>query len=91
MVVVYLFGECMENEGNAKKVIDARGSACPGPITELAKAYRDSKVGDIIELWATDPGVKSDAEAWSKRTGNTILSVVEENGVIKVTLRIDKR
>jgi len=55
----------MENEVNAKKVIDTRGSACPGPITELAKAYRDSKVGDIIELWAADPVVKSDAEARS--------------------------
>jgi len=65
LVIVYLFGECMENEVNAKKVIDTRGSACPGPITELAKAYRDSKVGDIIELWAADPVVKSDAEARS--------------------------
>ncbi|MGC8628716.1 MAG: sulfurtransferase TusA family protein [Candidatus Micrarchaeia archaeon] len=74
-----------------KKVIDARGSACPGPITELAKAYRESQIGDIIELWATDPGVKADAKAWAERTGNEIVSIDEAGGFIKVTLKINKR
>ncbi len=42
----------------AHTLVDSRGSTCPGPITDLAMAYRRSKVGDVIELWATDPGVK---------------------------------
>ena len=29
-------------------IVDSRGSACPGPIMDLALAYRRSKVGDII-------------------------------------------
>jgi TusA-related sulfurtransferase len=74
-----------------KKVIDARGSACPGPITELSKAYRNSKIGDIIEIWATDQGIKSDAKAWSERTHNQILDIKEENGVIKITFKILNR
>ena len=40
------------------KIIDSRGAACPGPITDLARAYRNSKVGDIFEMWATDKGEK---------------------------------
>jgi TusA-related sulfurtransferase len=42
----------------AHTLVDSQGSTCPGPITDLAMAYRRSKVGDVIELWATDPGVK---------------------------------
>ncbi len=71
--------------------IDARGSACPGPITELAKAYRSSHVGDTITILATDPGIKSDAQAWAERTGNKVVSIKEENGVITVKLEILKR
>jgi tRNA 2-thiouridine synthesizing protein A len=74
-----------------KKIIDARGSSCPGPIVELSKAYRDAKIGDIIEVWATDPGIKSDANAWAERTKNQILEVKEEDGVIKVTIKILNR
>ncbi|MEM4071303.1 MAG: sulfurtransferase TusA family protein, partial [Thermoplasmata archaeon] len=48
------------------KIIDARGSACPGPITDLVKAYRNAKVGDVLELWATDKGVRADTAAWAK-------------------------
>ncbi|MCI4464314.1 MAG: sulfurtransferase TusA family protein [Thermoproteus sp.] len=71
--------------------VDARGIACPGPITELVKAYRNAKNGDIIEIMATDPGFKPDVEAWIKRTGNQLLELREEGGtyvaVIKVTAK----
>ena len=77
-------------EGN-HKIIDSRDTACPGPITELALAYRDSKVGDVIELWATDPGVRADTAAWAEKTGNKILSVNEADGKITVIIEIVKR
>lgn len=71
--------------------VDARGMACPGPITELVKAYRNAKNGDIIEVLATDPGFKPDVEAWIKRTGNQLIEFKEEGGayiaVIKVTAK----
>jgi Predicted redox protein, regulator of disulfide bond formation len=44
------------SQGN-KILVDARGIACPGPITELVKAYRNARNGDIIEVWATDPAL----------------------------------
>lgn len=71
--------------------VDARGSACPGPITELSKAYRNSHVGDTITILATDQGIKSDAQAWAERTGNKILSINEADGVITVKISIIKR
>lgn len=54
-------------------------------------AYRRSTVGDVIELWATDPGVTSDARAWSAKTGNPILSLEEHDGTIVVTIEIKRR
>ncbi len=74
-----------------RKLVDSRGSACPGPITDLALAYRDSKVGDVIELWATDQGIKADVKAWAEKTGNRIVSINEGSGNIVVIIDIVKR
>jgi len=71
-----------------KIVVDARGMACPGPITKLVRAYRKAKNGDIIEVLATDPGFKADVQAWAKRTGNEIVELVEEDGVIRAVIRV---
>lgn len=75
----------------AHTLVDSRGSSCPGPITDLALAYRRAKAGDIIELWATDPGVKPDMAAWSAKTGNPILSLDDQGDKIVVVVRIDRR
>ena len=73
------------------KVIDSRGSFCPGPITDLFKAYRSSQVGDIIELLATDPAAKPDVTAWAQKSGNQVLDVVEEQGYIRIIVKITKK
>ncbi len=72
-------------------VVDARGSACPGPITDLSLAYRRSSVGDVIELLATDPGVEPDTRAWAAKTGNRVISVEHRDGTIVVLLEITRR
>ncbi len=71
-----------------KITVDARGMACPGPITKLVRAYRSAKNGDIIEVIATDPGFKPDVEAWVKRTGNELVELKEEEGVIRAVIRV---
>ncbi|MEB3806047.1 MAG: sulfurtransferase TusA family protein [Desulfurococcales archaeon] len=71
-----------------KIVVDARGMACPGPITKLVRAYRNAKNGDIIEVVATDPGFKPDVEAWVKRTGNELVELKEEDGVIRAVIKV---
>ncbi len=69
-------------------VVDARGLVCPAPITKLVKAYKKAKKGDIIEILATDPGFKPDIEAWIKRTGNELIQLTEENGVIRAIIQV---
>ena len=74
-----------------RKVIDSRGSFCPGPITDLYKAYRSSQLGDVIELLATDPAAKGDFTAWAQKTGNELVSIVDEQGYIRITIKITKK
>ena len=71
-----------------KITVDARGMACPGPITALVKAYRKASNGDTIEVLATDPGFKPDVQAWVRKTGNELLELTEEGGVIKAVIKV---
>jgi tRNA 2-thiouridine synthesizing protein A len=73
------------------KVIDSRGSFCPGPITDLFKAYRSSQLGDVIELLATDPAAKADVTAWAQKSGNELMGIADEQGYTRITVRITKK
>lgn len=71
-----------------KKVLDTRGSYCPGPLTELFKAYREAKQGDVLELWATDPAAKPDVKAWTARTGNELVQIVDEKDYTRLIVKV---
>ena len=72
-------------------VVDSRGTMCPGPITDLFRAYRNANIGDVIELWATDPAAKSDTEAWSRRSGNEIVAVIDEKDYLRIQVCVVKK
>ncbi|MBT2624167.1 sulfurtransferase TusA family protein [Bacillus sp. ISL-32] len=67
----------------SNKVLDAKGLACPMPIVRTKKAMNELKLGQILEVHATDKGFKSDLAAWSKSGGHDILEQVEEGDVLK--------
>lgn len=70
----------------AEYTINARGMQCPGPIVKLFNQSKEAKAGDIIRIEVTDQGFKKDVQAWAKKTGNDIVEVREENGVIFATI-----
>jgi tRNA 2-thiouridine synthesizing protein A len=65
-------------------VIDARGTACPGPLLEAKKGMTGVPVGSTIEIWSTDPGTKDDISAWSAKMGHDFLGVLEADGYERV-------
>ena len=69
-------------------VVDSRGTMCPGPITDLFRAYRNADIGDTIELLATDPAAKSDVQAWTRRSGNELLAIIDEKDLVRIQVRI---
>lgn len=74
----------------AAKVVDARGTSCPGPILAAKKGIVDVKVGEIMAVLATDSGTKKDLPAWAKKMGHEFLGVVEESGYMKLFVRRKK-
>ena len=75
----------------SRKLVDSRGSFCPGPITDLFKAYRASAVGDEIEIWATDPAAKSDIQAWATKSGNQVLEAEQEKDYLRIVVKITRK
>lgn len=70
-----------------EKVVDARGTSCPGPILAAKKGMADVKVGEIMEVWATDAGTQKDLPAWANKVGHEYLGVVEEAGYLKLFVK----
>jgi len=67
--------------------LDCRGLLCPMPALKTSTAIKNLKVGQVLEMLATDPGAKPDMLAWSKRTGHELVRMVEESGVLKFYIR----
>jgi tRNA 2-thiouridine synthesizing protein A len=59
---------------NFDKELDARGLNCPLPILRTKKSLNDMVSGQILRVLATDPGSVKDFQAFSKQTGNELLS-----------------
>jgi tRNA 2-thiouridine synthesizing protein A len=62
-------------------------TSCPGPILAAKKGMADVKVGEIMEVLATDSGTEKDLPAWSKKMGHEYLGMVEEPGYLKLFVK----
>jgi len=71
----------------AEKVVDARGTSCPGPILAAKKGMAEVTVGGIMEVLATDTGTQKDLPAWSKKVGHEYLGMIEEPGYMKLYVK----
>jgi TusA-related sulfurtransferase len=69
------------------KVVDARGTSCPGPILAAKKGIVDVRVGGVMEVLATDRGTQKDLPAWAKKMGHEFLGVVEDAGTWKLYVK----
>ncbi len=77
----------MAEEIKPDKVVDARGSFCPGPLMEMIKAYKQAKIGDVISVYSTDSGTKKDAAAWINKSGNQLIGVFDKNGYYEIEMK----
>ena len=63
------------------KDLDVRGLNCPLPILRAKKALAELTSGQVLRVLATDPGSVKDFQAFSKQTGNALLSHAEADKV----------
>ena len=72
------------------KMIDARGTACPGPLLEAKKGIAAVKVGQVIEIKSNDKGSRKDIAAWSGKIGHEFLGFIEADGHDRLFVRRKK-
>ena len=72
------------------KLVDARGTACPGPLLDAKRGIAECSVGGIMEVQSSDSGTKVDIERWCKKLGHEFLGDVERDGFWSVYLRKSK-
>jgi tRNA 2-thiouridine synthesizing protein A len=65
-------------------VLDTKGTLCPLPVLRTSQAIKQVRVGEVLEVLATDPGSKPDLTAWARMTGNELVDATEEPGNPKV-------
>jgi TusA-related sulfurtransferase len=69
------------------KSVDARGTACPGPLLEAKKAIGTIESGQIMEILSADEGTKVDIPKWCTKQGHEFLGTVEESGYYKIYMK----
>ena len=69
------------------RIVDARGSYCPGPLMELIAAMKMATVGDELTVLSTDKGSATDIPEWIRKVKHEHLGTEEKDGVWHVRVR----
>lgn len=62
------------------RTVDARGSFCPGPLMELIRSIRESQIGDVIAVYSSDKGSRTDIPKWVEKAGHRLVAVEAREG-----------
>ena len=71
----------------ADLVVDARGTACPGPLLEAKKSIGKIDAGQVMEVLSSDEGTRRDIPKWCQKKGYEFLGVVDEPGYFRIFLK----
>ena len=76
----------LETEPLISRTIDARGSFCPGPLMELIRAIRESQVGDVLAVYSSDAGSRTDIPKWVEKAGHRLVGVETRDGYDEIVV-----
>jgi tRNA 2-thiouridine synthesizing protein A len=71
----------------ANQTVDARGTACPGPLLAAKKAIGDIESGEILEVLSSDEGTKHDIPKWCQKMEHEFLGIIEEDSFSRLFLK----
>ena len=71
------------------RIVDARGSYCPGPLMELIRAIRESPVGAVLAVRSTDRGSRTDIQKWVEKAGHRLVGIETLDGFDEIV--VEKR
>jgi tRNA 2-thiouridine synthesizing protein A len=67
--------------------LDAKGLNCPMPIVKTAQAIQGLTSGQLLEVFATDPGSVKDFAAWTRTTGHELVESRQDGAVYRFVIR----
>ncbi|MDT8406318.1 MAG: sulfurtransferase TusA family protein [Methylococcales bacterium] len=68
--------------------LNARNLLCPMPVIKTQNSVKTLAPGDILTVWATDPGVMADIPAWCRINGHVLISAEHIAGECKIVLEV---
>jgi TusA-related sulfurtransferase len=68
------------------RLVDARGSFCPGPLMELIRVIRESEPGQVIAVYSSDTGSRVDIPKWVAKAGHTLVGVTARDGYDEIVV-----
>ncbi|HUW67853.1 MAG TPA: sulfurtransferase TusA family protein [Candidatus Nanoarchaeia archaeon] len=60
--------------------LDVRGDCCPYPLVRTKKRVDSLEPGEILKVVADDPVAPQNIDQWSKKSGNKLLAVEQQDG-----------
>ncbi len=67
--------------------LDLKGLNCPMPLLKAKKALNEMTGGELLRVYATDPGSVRDFEVFARQSGNALLESSEDAGVYAYLLQ----
>jgi tRNA 2-thiouridine synthesizing protein A len=72
------------------KLVDARGTACPGPLLDARRAISECPISGVMEIQSSDADTIVSVQRWSKKMDFEYLGDVENDGFWSIYLRRTK-
>lgn len=66
-------------QSDIPEIIDARGLSCPLPTLKLRRSLENLKLGERLELHATDPMAAIDVPHFCSQNGHLLISQTENS------------
>ncbi|MDX1513855.1 MAG: sulfurtransferase TusA family protein [Gammaproteobacteria bacterium] len=76
---------------DVRHTLDARRLLCPMPVIRLQDFVSRLPGGDVVDVYCTDPGTRSDIPAWCRINGHELLAIEERQDEIIISVRVGER
>lgn len=75
-----------QSPNRTTRLVDARGSFCPGPLMELIRNIREAPVGELICVRSSDRGSRTDIPKWVEKAGHRLVGIEELSGYDEIVV-----
>lgn len=71
-----------------KHTLDARRLLCPMPVIRTQNRVAELAPGDVLAVYATDPGALNDIRAWCRINHHRVLSSRRDGGEVVIEIEV---